>query len=207
MTQWCAKRASAVVVMSAEMDRHLDADAAVIPHGVDLDQFRPRNQAAARAELGWADDTVSVLFPAHPARPVKNYPRAERVVAAARDRLSDPVSLETLSDVPHQAVETYMNAADALLLTSHHEGSPNTVKEALACNLPVVSTPVGDVADRLDGVSPSAVCETDDELVGALTRVLRERTRSNGRGAVRELTPERMARRLRAVYDDACSDG
>jgi len=207
LSRWCARRAGAVVVMSPEMERRLDVAAAVVPHGVDLDRFRPRDRSAARAELGWEDDTAHVLFPAHPARAVKNYPRARRVVAAVRDRLDDRVSLDVLNGVPHDAVPAHMNAADALLLTSDHEGSPNTVKEALACNLPVVSTAVGDVAARIDGVAPGAVCRSDAELVDALTRVLRERSRSNGRDAVRGLTPDRMARRLYGVYEEVRRDG
>lgn len=202
VSRWCARRANAVVVMSPEMARSLARDAHVIPHGVDLERFRPRDRAAARAALGWDADAASVLFPYSEARTVKNYPRAARVVAAARERIDRPVRFETVSGVAHERVATYMNAADALLLTSDHEGSPNTVKEALACNLPVVTTDVGDVRRRLDGVSHSFVCQTDRELVDALVSVLRHGERSNGRATVRELPEDRQARRLRGVYED-----
>jgi glycosyltransferase involved in cell wall biosynthesis len=202
VSRWCARRASAVVVMSPEMARALGRDAHVLPHGVDLERFRPRDQGAARADLGWDADAAYVLFPYSEARTVKNYPRATRVVSAARERVDRPVRFETVSGVAHERVATYMNAADALLLTSDHEGSPNTVKEALACNLPLVSTDVGDVKRRLDGVSPSAVCRNDRELVDALVSVLRRGDRSNGRTAVRELPEDRQARRLKAVYED-----
>lgn len=200
VSQWCAGRVSEVVVMSAEMARVLDVDSHVIPHGVDLDRFRPREQSTARNELGWAEDPAYILFPYSPDRSVKNYPLATRVVRAVRERVERPVQLETVSGIAHKKVATYMNAADALLLTSGHEGSPNTVKEALACNLPVVSTDVGDVRERVADVSPSSVCSTDEELVQSLVSVIREDTRSNGRDAVREMSENRMARRLKAVY-------
>jgi len=75
---------------------------------------------------------------------------------------------------------TLFNAADVLLLTSDREGSPNTVKEAMACNLPVVATDVGDVRSRLDGVANSHVAAIDDDrLADAVEAVLRRGQRSD----------------------------
>lgn len=101
----------------------------------------------------------------------------------------------------------YMNAADRQLVTSKRERSPNTVKEALACALPLVSTDVGDVADRLAGVTPSAVADTDPELVAALRDILVDPVCSNGREATREVSVTRTSQRLRAVYRTAPKDG
>jgi glycosyltransferase involved in cell wall biosynthesis len=202
VSRWCARRADATVVMSDRMADELDGEARVVPHGVDLDLFRPLDRGGARRAVDWDADGHDVLFPYAPARPVKDHPRAERVAAAAGRRLDAPVRLRTVSGAPHERMPVYANAADALLVTSRHEGSPNAVKEALACNLPVVSTDVGDVADRLDGVAPSAVGRTDAELTDALVRVLRRGGRSNGRDAVRDCTVGRAAERLRAVYEE-----
>jgi glycosyltransferase involved in cell wall biosynthesis len=124
------------------------------------------------------------------------------VADAAADALDDPVTFHSVSGVPHAEMPTYMNAADALLLTSNREGSPNTVKEAMACNLPVVATDVGDVAERLDGVSPAAVGETDAELITGLIEVLEADARSDGRDHVRDVSLESMAERIRTVYAD-----
>ena len=182
---WVSRRvgryADAVIVMSEAMADAVDYDCDVIPHGVDLDLFRPMDQEAACREVGWDSDRANVLFPYDEERSVTNYPLAERVVDAARDRVDRPVELQTLTGASHERVATYMNAADALLLTSNWEGSPNSVKEALACNLPVVGRPVGDVPERLDGVEPSAVGENEAELADGLVDVLRADTRSNGR--------------------------
>ena len=95
---------------------------------------------------------------------------------------------------------TLFNAADVLLLTSDREGSPNTVKEAMACNLPVVATDVGDVRSRLDGVANSHVAADDDRLADAVEAVLRRGQRSDGRDAIRPLSTERMAERIHGVY-------
>lgn len=201
LSRACARRSDAAVVMSEQMSDALDVDCEVIPHGVDLDTFRPRDRDAARADVGWSADTYQVLFPYGPDRPVKNHDRALRVVRAVRERLDAPVALKTLQGLPHERMPVYYAAADALLLTSDHEGSPNVVKEALACNLPVVSTDVGDVRERLDGVTPSAVCRTDEELIDAVVSVLRAGGRSNGREAAREVSVERMGERLIDLYE------
>lgn len=201
LSLWCARRCDAVVVMSDRMAAAVDAPSVVIPHGVDVETFAPRPRTEAREAVGWRDDARHVLFPYPPSRPVKNYPRARRVVERAQSRLDGPVELHTISGVPHECVATYMNAADALVLTSAHEGSPNVVKEALACNLPVVSTDVGDVRERLSGVSTSFVRSDDDGLVEALVTVLDRRERSNGRAHVETLSVERVGERILAVYE------
>jgi glycosyltransferase involved in cell wall biosynthesis len=202
---WVSKlsspRCDAVVVMSDPLGREIPADYTVIPHGIDLDQFEPMPRGAARRALDWTSRGHHVLFPAPVAREEKDFPRARRVVRCARDRLSDPVVLHTPDgDVSHERMPVWMNAADAMLLTSRHEGFPNTVKEALACNLPVVSTDVGSVGERLAPVSQCVVGRTDAELVDGLVRVLQSGGRSDGRETVADLDHRRVAERLEAVY-------
>lgn len=203
----CARVADEVVVMSTEMARRLDCDCHVIPHGVDTQRFAPAPTDEAREELGWDSDATHVLFPYPPERGVKNYPRAEGVVETAREQVDGRVELHTVSGVPHARMPVYMNAADALLLTSRREGSPNSVKEALACSLPIISTDVGDVRERLTGVSPSFVGTDDEGLAEALTDVLVAGERSNGREAAREVSVERSNERLRGVYRVAIAEG
>ena len=198
--RWAARLADEVIVMSAEMAAELDGDAHVIAHGIDLDRFRPEPQAACQDELGWDPEAAHVLFPYPPDRPVKNYPRAERIVAAADDELDREVELETVSGVPHEEMSTYMNAADVLLLTSRREGSPNSVKEAMACNLPVVSVDVGDVDERLAGVEPSAVHTDDSGLATTLAEIIRRGERSNGREYIGEISQTAQIDRLVDVY-------
>lgn len=197
----CTRRADEVVVRSDEMDDALPMDAHVIPQGVDLQLFRPIPQADARRAVGWTRDANHVLFPYSVTRDVKNYPRAKRVIAQLDREISGTVELQTVSNVPHEQMPLYLNAADVLLLTSTHEGSPNTVKEAMACNVPVVSTDVGDVRQRLSSVQPSHTGRTDAELVDGLRDVLQRETHSNGRAAIENLSLERMGERLRDVYE------
>ncbi|WP_313696280.1 glycosyltransferase [Halorarum halobium] len=202
----CARLADAVVVMSPEMAERLDRDCHVIPHGVDLDRFAPADVGEARADLGWDPDARHVLFPYPPERGVKDFPRAERVVEATRERVDGRVELHTVTGVPHERMSVYMNAADALLITSRREGSPNSVKEAMACNLPVVSTDVGDVRARLRDVSPSSVEVSDEGLASSLADVLAAGERSDGREAAREVSVQRSNERLRDVYRSVLSN-
>lgn len=186
----------------------------VIPSGVDFSLFVPGDQARARAELGLAVDTRGgekvVLFGGAPANAVKGYDVFLDVLAALRNR---GVSVRQLVLVepgqPRSAVVTKMAAADALLFTSRRgaEGSPMVVKEAAAMGLPVVSVDVGDVAEVLAGVTPSAVVSfppTRAGLVEALAdrmvEVLAAGGRSNGRDRVAWLDSTAIAQRVVAVY-------
>lgn len=197
----CAPLCDEVVVMTEEMKRTLGSDCTVLPFGIDLEKFQPEPQHQAREAVGWSHDEHHVLFPYPPERTVKNYPRARELVNTVDNLLERPVNLQVVHGVDHAAVSTYMNAADALLLTSDSEGSPTSVKEAMACNLPVVSLDVGDVRTRLAGVDPSVVATDDAELLDGLLEVLERGERSNGRAAVREVSEDVVVDRLLEHYD------
>ncbi len=201
VTKSCAWRADTVTVRSQEMRELLGYDNAyIIPSGVDLDRFRPIDQDEARKRVGWDSEGMHVLFPYSPDYERKNYPLAERVVERVEQELGEDITLQTISGVSHEEVPYYINAADAMLLTSEHEGSPNTVKEALACNVPVVSTDVGDVRERLDGVELSYIGATEDDLSRSLAQVLQSRTRSNGREIVQEVSWSQIGDQLLEIY-------
>ncbi|MEA2421678.1 MAG: teichuronic acid biosynthesis glycosyltransferase TuaC, partial [Thermoleophilaceae bacterium] len=146
-----ARVSAATITKSQEMEAVLPAAARarnhVIPNGVDLDRFRRIDRAEARRRLGWDPDESTALFLANPEIAAKNYPLA----AATCERLPD-VRLRVAHGLPYSDVPLLLSAADALLFTSRSEGSPNVVKEAMAAELPVVSTAVGDVPERLAGV-------------------------------------------------------
>ena len=200
VSRFASRFADAVVVMSEAMAADLGRDCHVVPHGVDLDVFRPEPTDEARERLGWRDDAHHVLFPYPEGRAVKDYPRAERVVGAAREQVAGDLVLQTVSGVAHEDMSTYFNAADALLLTSRREGSPNVVKEALACDLPVVSTDVGDVRERVAGVAGSRVTDADDELAAGVAEAVGVDPAPEAREAARRVGKERCTERLLDVY-------
>lgn len=200
VSRFCAPFCDEVVVMSEAMRRDLGRECTVIPDGVNLEQFEPIPQDQARDQVGWQEGGYNVLFPYSPDREVKNYPRAKRVVQAVDSRIEESVRLRAVHGVDHDEVVYYMNASDALLLTSRSEGSPNSVKEAMACNVPVVSVEVGDVAAQLEGVSPSTVATSDRELVDGLRDLLERGERSNGREVAADISVERTAARMLEIY-------
>lgn len=201
VTKSCAWWCDAVTVRSEEMRKLLGReDAHIVPSGVDLETFRPLDRYEARNQIGWDRNKMQILFPYSPEYERKNYPLAKRVVDRARGQTEEEIELRTISGVEHDEVPVYMNAADAVLLTSKHEGSPNTVKEAMACNIPVVSTDVGDVRTRLANVSNSYVSTTENELADALSMVLKTDRRSNGREAVRSVSWDRIGDQLVRIY-------
>lgn len=207
LSQCAALRAARIICVSPGLKDRLwwrAAEVAVIPDGVDLDIFHPRPRDDARRELGWPIGDPVVVFN------VGNNPRTKRLdlaqAAFARARaLRADLRLHLIDgNQPSDRIPLLLCAADCLLVTSDHEGSPNIVKEALACNLPVVSVDVGDVAERLVGVTPSRVVErSEDAIAQALTEVVEFRDRCNGADAVRHLSLERIAERVLAVYYEA----
>jgi teichuronic acid biosynthesis glycosyltransferase TuaC len=177
----------------------------VIPNGVDTTIFRPVDRVEARAQLGWPVDEHVVLFAGtRPDSPRKRRALAEAAVRDAERRLGEPVRLHIAGTVPPDEMPVLMNASDCLLLTSSIEGSPNVVKEALMCDLPVVATPAGDVEELLAGIEPSYVRPPEATALGeAVAECLRRGTRSNGREAAGGLAADVVARRVLAVYADA----
>jgi glycosyltransferase involved in cell wall biosynthesis len=111
------------------------------------------------------------------------------------------VEILTLSNVSEESVALHMNACDALLITSYSEGSPNIAVESMACNLPIVSVDVGDVAKLVDGDPGCRVVARDVEpLAGALAEVLTARSRTEGSKSVADLDLSRVALRILDVY-------
>ena len=176
----------------------------VVPNGIDRRLFAPSDRSEARRKLGWDEDRALAMFAADPARSVKRFPLARAAVEAARRKIPE-LELVVADRVPPDEMPVWMNAADVLILTSSTEGSPNAVKEAMACNLPIVATDVGDVRTMLEGVELCEVCEDDPNALGAaLARVLQARPRrSNGRERTASLDLDVIAEQVLGVYERA----
>jgi teichuronic acid biosynthesis glycosyltransferase TuaC len=197
-----ARRADAVIVVSEHMKRYLPSSIAahVLPSGIDLQLFRPEPRDVVRRRLGLPLDQRLVLFVGNPALARKRYGLARQAVDTVNESL--PTRLMIGWEMPHDQIAALMNACDALVCTSMQEGSPNSVKEALACNLPVVSVPVGDVVGRLHGIAGCELCPDAraETIAAALKRVLTRNERIDGRSAVKQLDEQLLTERLIGIY-------
>src|SRR5579885_2193854 len=195
--------ADAVIVKSMQMKAKAGGPQHkifVIPNGVNFEQFHPISREEARSALGWDQQRYYVLFSNNPAIPVKNFPLARAAVERVRSKGFD-VELVVASGLPHITVASYMNASNALILTSLAEGSPNVVKEAMACNIPVIATDVGDVASVIGSTYGCHVCSHDpEELAKALEIALQYKGRTAGREDIRHLDNTVIAQQIITLY-------
>lgn len=202
-----ARRAWGIVAKSKSLQDVLPKDVdrskiRIIPNGIDLERFRPLDRYTCRGQLGWSPDHFHILFPTNSGDPVKRFDLAQAAVETV-NRLGTPAEIHQLRGVNHNEVPVWLNASDAVLLTSLHEGSPNVIKEALACDIPVVSVDVGDVRERIQGI---AGCYLASPEVGDLAAKLRlvdtGPRRVAGRIRMQVLSLECIARRLKRFYEE-----
>jgi glycosyltransferase involved in cell wall biosynthesis len=192
---------AATITKSREMEAVLPARARrrnhVTPNGVRSDLFQPLPREEARRRLGWDDRFVALFAATKPDSPAKRLGLARRAAELA------DADLHVASGVAPEEMPLLMSAADCLIVTSAVEGSPNVVKEALMCKLPVVATRVGDIPERLEGVEPSWLCRPEPEAFAAALRACAAvKERSNGREAAAELDEHRIAERILRLYRD-----
>lgn len=207
VSRYVAAQADEVILVSAHMQDQLPASKTghVIPSGIDFNLFRCIPRDEARRQLGLPVDERLLLFVGNPKQARKRYELARSAVDILNRRL--PARLVVAWGTPHTDVPVYMSACDALVFTSMQEGSPNVVKEALACNLPVVSVAVGDVEQRIGGIEGCELCADDspESIASALERVLRRGGRVDGRTTVEHLSETSITEQVIAVYRSALS--
>ena len=203
-----ADRVDAVIAVSEEMARVLDRrDVQVIPCGVDTEMFVARDRDTARARLGWDPARRYVFFAANPTFPRKCFPVARAAIDLLNRNRPDPVELvcthsQPRAVVPYDEVPWHMAAADALVVTAYWEGGPVVVKEAMACNLPIVSVDVGDVRQVIGDTRDCHIVSREPAAVAAaLAAVLDPPRRTNGRARAEMVALPRIAERLIAVYE------
>ena len=209
MSLIAAYRSDAIIVKSKNLLEALPSalrkKTAIIPNGVNTALFQPIDQWEARQKTGLDPQKKYVLFNASTGnnQPVKNRPLAEQVIARAKEKEPN-IELLAVERVPQQELVLLMNAADALILTSIHEGSPNIVKEAMACDLPVVSVNCGDVKERLALVNKGGYFSYDPiELADALLKTLNNTKNYNGRSEIfrQGLDNEATVDKIKGVYE------
>ena len=172
----------------------------MIPCGIDLENYPEMDKLTARGIMGLQPQIKYILFAGAFDNRIKNASLAKEVV-----KLIPEAILIELKGYSRAQVATLMQAVDVLLMTSYTEGSPQVIKEAMACGCPIVSVDVGDVKCRLEGVSGSYVAQSRsvDELIGLLHHAIQFEGKTNGREKIVAdgLDNKTIAKRVLDVYN------
>jgi teichuronic acid biosynthesis glycosyltransferase TuaC len=170
LSRFASRFSDAVIVVSEELAAIIPGS--IIPCGVDTSVFKPISSIEARTRVGFPLDKKIVIFPYNPKRNVKRFDLAQSAVNQLNNK-GLPVILEPVYNIPNEKMPLYYSAADVMVMCSDSEGSPTSVKEALSCNTPVVSTDVGDVAQILKGIDGTVICkQTVSDIALGIENVL-----------------------------------
>lgn len=174
----------------------------LLPCGIDMTELQLVEKKTARQRMHLDELKCYILFAGAFDNPVKNAPLAKEAVALLKD---DKAELIELRGYSREEVTLLMCAADAFLMTSFAEGSPQVIKEAMACGCPIVSVDVGDVRERVEGVEGCFVSAVSDaqELAGLLRKALLFEGKTHGRDKllIDGLDNRTVARQLVGLYD------
>lgn len=178
----------------------------IIPDGVDFELFKPANRSEARQLLGIPEDEFIVLFIGDPQRTVKRYTLATEATGILR-KTNDKVRLLPVYGKPQHIIPVYLNAANVLLLTSKWEGSPNAVKEALACNIPFVAVDVGDIREYIHKIEGCSIARpTPSDIADKLSLVLSDpHDKAENREAIRDVCWQEIVQKIVQLYKQVLS--
>ena len=210
-------RSVAIAFRLSPFASRLKKRSALLPCGVNLTDDQLLSRSEARKALGIAEQEQIVLFAGAFDNAVKDAPLAQEALSFASRLISDsaPASrlspfassliLQELRGFSRAEVNCWMCAANALLMTSKSEGSPQVIKEAMACGCPIVSVDVGDVAERVSGVEGCYVVHTREpnDIAEALLKAIAFEGKTNGREKIIEmgLSNEQVAEQLIEIYE------
>ena len=204
LSQMAALRASAIICVSERLKKKLfwkKEIASVVPIGANEFFFKPLNYDEARKRLNTGSNEKLILFYAN--APVKRLDIAQKTISIVKEEIPSAELKILKGNVAPEEIVLLLNACDCLLLCSDSEGSPAMVKEAMACNLPVVSNDVGDVKQNIETTSPGVITEQDPgRLAEGIIRVLKMNVRSNGRETLQRLglTEKIVAEKVLNIY-------
>lgn len=171
----------------------------IIPCGVDLDSFYPIEKTIATKNLKWTEERTRILFSSSFSNEIKNSGLARKSLEKIKGYQFDFIEIK---DKTRQEVAWMLNACDLLLLTSYSEGSPQIIKEAMACNCPIVATNVGDIEEVILGTKNSFVTDFDlDEIASKISLILDRKERSDGFLNIAKYNNKGIAGQIVKVYN------
>ncbi len=204
--RWLAPLVNRVIVVSPHMREHVNGGrVVVIPCGIDLERIKPLPRDQARQRLGLPLEKKLVMCIGSHSDAFKKWRTHKRFdlaqAAAEEARKKDPaIELLPVFGRPYQEMPLYFSAADVLMHISDGEGSPMVIKEAMACNLPIVATPVGDIPQVIEGTDGCSLCSWEPgEIADKLLLALRS-GRTGGRERMTKLELKNIAAQIISLY-------
>ncbi len=202
LSRLAMKMASYNIIVSEHLAKKakVKKNYAIIPCGVDDKRFYHVDKSEARTKLHWKLDERIVLFAGAFHRLVKNPNLAKSAVS-----MVDNVRLQELNGFSREQVNWVLNASDCLLMTSLNEGSPQVIKEAMLCGLPIVSVNVGDVKCLFGNVNG---CYLSDFSASSCANKIKSALSFNRKTCGRQriinlgLSNDLVAKRLVEVYNE-----
>lgn len=205
---------NAVIVKSHEMKTRVGISRAiVVPNGVNMERFKEEPKEKCQGILGWDSAKAHVLFPARREDTRKNWPLAYGAIELLNKRIDnktfnvghlDSIELHEMNGVKNENTPILYNAADAAVLPSFYEGSANALKEAMACNCPIVTTDMGDCRERVEGCEGCYVANTYEvgEFAELLEKALKHgKTKGRERLLADGIADYQIAERLIKIYE------
>ncbi|MFA6980581.1 MAG: glycosyltransferase [Ignavibacteriaceae bacterium] len=174
----------------------------ILQFGINLNLFYPMTRKMAREKMGLDINKKYVLFSSSKDNPIKNYELANRVIA----RLQGIEILTLLKGYSREEINLLINSADVLLSTSLHEGSPQIIKEAMACNIPIVATNVGDIDEVVsDTVGCYLTNFKEENIFNSLVEALNFNKRTQGRERIMKFDISKIAEEIKFIYKNNCA--
>ena len=196
---------SKIIVKSKDMYETLNIkDAYIVSNGVNFDRFKPIDKEIALSYTKWNPNKRHILFTSDPDRRVKNFKLAKEAFEYLND---SSLELHYMRHIDNSLVPYYYNSADVVILTSLWEGSPNAIKEAMACNIPIVSVDVGDVRDIISNTKGCFIASNRvDDFANKIKLALTFNKRTTGREDIKDLREDEVAKKIVSIYEDSIKD-
>ncbi len=194
---------SIFVSKSVKNNLNVNKNSLILPCGVNTINFKPLPMDYCKNKLDLGN-FIYILFAGDTSSLVKNYKLALKSIEILKGMTKTPFKMIPLKGYQHYNVPTLMNGVNVLLMTSHHEGSPMVIKEAMACNTPIVSVDVGDVKEMIGDISGCYVIEDkkEESIAIALKKCIEGPSKINSRKFTKDIDLEVINNRLQGIYND-----
>jgi teichuronic acid biosynthesis glycosyltransferase TuaC len=179
-----------------------------IPSPINLSNFKPMDKQESRKALGFENNNdYWVLFTTlRTTNPIKRAALAKEAVEIASRQMGGGVKMRIATEIPHDQMPIFVSSCDIVLCTSTHEGWPNCIKEALACNIPFVSTDVSDLHLIADKEKNCRVCPPDPQIIADnICDVLMQSNNHDLGRYVSSMGLEKTCKKILNVYNEILS--